>query len=426
MSDTKNDIAWGQLFDKYNIVDNVDENGFFEITSTEIKEFREARLATKFDHRNNLPTLFKKHKLNILPITRGSYVISRFNAYKEFEELNREITKVSFPDYIESIDHENITSEATALNCAYASGIIKDFIEDDGIVPAVSGRMSSLEFDFNIDMYRSTEQLAVTVRNSQIEIDGGYEGHNSLTLIEAKNSLSEDFLVRQLYYPYRLWQSKVYKDVKPVFMTYSNDIFSFYEYEFQDPMNYNSLLLVKQKNYIIEQEEITLDDIVEIMNTTQIVAEPMDIPSPQADSFPRIINLCEKLLAEERTKEFIYTNYDFDPRQSDYYTNAGRYLGLIEKRSQNRKPIYSISDLGRRILAQKYRARQLSFVRLILQHKGFNDALRLWLENGEMPSKLEITEIMNRANMNVEGPRTFKRRASTITGWINWILSLTN
>ncbi len=35
--------------------------------------------------------------------------------------------------------------------------------------------------------------LKFDVKNSQIEIDGGYEGLESLSLIEAKNSLSKDF-----------------------------------------------------------------------------------------------------------------------------------------------------------------------------------------------------------------------------------------
>lgn len=176
MSDTKNDKAWKDLFDKYNIIDNIEKEGAFEITSEQINEFREARLMTKFDHKNHLPKLFNKNKLSILPITRGSYVISKFDAYKDFEELNTEITRVHFPEYIECIDYENITSEATALNCAYASLIISDFMDEGGVIPAVSGRMSSLSFEFTIKKIKSNESIPIKVTNSQIEIDGGFEG----------------------------------------------------------------------------------------------------------------------------------------------------------------------------------------------------------------------------------------------------------
>ena len=53
--------------------------------------------------------------------------------------------------------------------------------------------MSSDRFDFNIYNKVSSQMQNIAVVNSQIEIDGGYEGFDSLTLIEAKNSLSTDF-----------------------------------------------------------------------------------------------------------------------------------------------------------------------------------------------------------------------------------------
>ncbi|MCT4688092.1 type II restriction enzyme [Vallitalea sp.] len=46
---TKNDKAWELLFQKYNIVNSVDKNGYVNIKSEQINEFREARLMTKFD-----------------------------------------------------------------------------------------------------------------------------------------------------------------------------------------------------------------------------------------------------------------------------------------------------------------------------------------------------------------------------------------
>lgn len=233
MSKSKNDIAWEFLFNKYNIISEVERSGKFEITSKQINEVREARLMTKFDHKVNLPKVFADNKLSILPITRGSYIISKFEAYSSFENINPEVVRVQFPEYITSIDYENISSEAMAINCAYVSGIIHDFVDDDEIVPTVSGRMSSDLFSFKIKDINSDE-MEVEVENSQIEIDGGYEGVKTLSLIEAKNSLSDDFIIRQLYYPYRLWSNKIDKKVKPIFMVYSNGIYNLYEYEFKD------------------------------------------------------------------------------------------------------------------------------------------------------------------------------------------------
>lgn len=424
MSDTKNEAAWKWLFEKHKILEKIEKHGMFEITSTEINEFREARLMTKFDHRKNLPDIFKKNNLSILPVTRGSYLIAQFDAYQDFEEKETEIIKVSFPSYIESIDYENITSEAMALSCAYVSGIIADFVEDEEVVPTVAGRMSSEAFDFYINTYAGSA-FQVNVINSQIEIDGGFEGLETLSLIEAKNSLSDDFIIRQLYYPYRLWNDRVGKKVKTIFMTYSNGIFTFYEYEFQEPENYNSLTLIKQKRYSIEETEINLEDILDVLDRAAIVKEP-EVPFPQADSFKRVVNLCELLNESELTRDEITANYDFDPRQTNYYTDAGRYLGLIDKRREGREIIFSLTDEGRRLLWLKYKPRQLKLVELILSHKAFNETFKLCIERGEMPSKDEIVEIMKRSNLyRVESENTFYRRAQTVAGWINWILELT-
>ena len=81
-----NDQAWERLFEKYRILEEVDRSGRFMISASQIKEFREPRLMTKFDHKVNLPALFRDNRLSILPVTRGDYLISSFSAYQDFEE----------------------------------------------------------------------------------------------------------------------------------------------------------------------------------------------------------------------------------------------------------------------------------------------------------------------------------------------------
>lgn len=424
MSDTKNDVAWEQLFEQLDIVNQISKEGSFEITAKDINKVREARLMTKFDHKTNLPKIFLDNKLSILPITRGSYVISQFEAYKNFEDINGEINRVNFPEHIVSIDYDNITSEATAINFAYVSGILRDFTEDEALVPTVSGRMSSKIFDFNIQNRVTNNKMPITVINSQIEIDGGYEGIQSLALIEAKNSISSDFLVRQLYYPYRLWSSNIHKQVKPIFLVYSNGIYNLYEYKFEDDNNYNSLYLVKQKNYSIEAGDITLDDIINVYKDIEVIPEP-EIPFPQANSFKRIINLCELLYQNNMTKDDITMNYDFDPRQTNYYTDAARYLGVVNKKREKGNIEFFLNDEGQAIFKLRYKARQLKFVEMILKHKPFYDAFTKCLNSGEIPSKNEVVRIMESTSVyGISSENTYGRRASSITGWLNWILDL--
>ena len=63
-----NDIAWEQLFKKYDILKHIERTGQFQISSKQIKEVREPRLMSKFDHTINLPQIFSDNKLSILPV----------------------------------------------------------------------------------------------------------------------------------------------------------------------------------------------------------------------------------------------------------------------------------------------------------------------------------------------------------------------
>lgn len=377
---------------------------------------------TKFDHKINLPKIFADNNLAILPITRGDYVISSFSAYKEFEPPIPNNEEKFIPSYIQSLMPQFLVSEAIALNCANACGILSDFLEDEPLCATVSGRMSSGNFDFFIDT--SLGPKKVSVENSQIEIDAAYEGVNCLALFEAKRDLADDFLVRQLYYPFRVWSSRITKTVKPVFLVFSNGVFNLYQYQFEDPENYNSLHLVRQKNYIISTE-INIADIETLLHDTSIVQEP-SISFPQADRMSRIINLIELLNDNSMTKQEITTEYAFDERQTNYYTDAGIYLGFIEK-THNKKGniLFKLSPSGQALMEYSYKERQIAIAKEILKHKPFNETLKLHLQHGFMPDKQKIIQIMKNSNLyRVDSASTYSRRASTVTGWVNWILSI--
>lgn len=418
-----NDTAWETLFAHYNILEEIAKNGIFRISAAQIKEEREPRLMTKFDHRVNLPSIFKNNNLAILPVTRGDYVISEFAAYHDFEKCAVEYQRVHLPASIQSLLPQYIVSEAIALNCANACGILDDFLEDENLIPTVNGRMSSGKFHFNIST--NGNQQTIDVYNSQIEIDAAYEGANCLALFEAKRDISKDFLVRQLYYPFRAWCDRVTKKIKPVFLVFSNGVFYLYQYEFTDLQNYNSLLLVKQKNYILSPE-ITLSDIQDIVQNVPICSEK-EVAFPQADSMKRIINLMEMLSEKDMTKQDITNRYIFKERQTNYYTTAGHYLGFIEKgkRCSDGSVYFSLSNAGRRIMKMPYRKRQIAIATAILRHRTFNETLKIYLQCGEMPNKNLIMQIMQHFGIyNVDSPKTLKRRASTIRSWIKWVLGL--
>lgn len=421
---TQNDVAWEQLFLKHDILNQIDMHGQFIISASQIKEYREPRLMAKFDHNINLPHIFSDNNLAILPISRGDYAISNFQAYQPFETLDETVTRAALPSHIQSLDPNNVPSEAMAINCALASGMLEDFLGEETLYPTVSGRMGSGQFEFGIRNIKSGLISSVKVNNSQIEIDAALEGMETLALLEAKRDLSEDFLVRQLYYPFRVWQSRVSKKVRPIFLVYSNGIYSLYEYEFQTPHVYNSLVLVKQKNYSIEDTNIETSDLMGIATHISTFAAEPRISFPQADDFQRVINICELLESQDLSRDDVTEEYAFDIRQTNYYTDAARYLGLVNKKREGIRPIYSLSDFGRRIMKLNYKQRQLALCKCILEHEVFYEIFLLY-QSGSVPDRNKIVRIMKRSELyRIESESTYVRRASTISGWINWMLDL--
>lgn len=425
----KVDIVWEALFEKYNILEKIDEHGTFEVSAKQIREFGVPRLVVKFDHHSQLPDIFSENEITILPNTRGTYILGRFEVYKNVKyEKDIVPKKMSFPPFIHSIDANEISSESGALHAAYVSGMIDDFIGEKTI-PTVSGRMSSRQFNFFI-RNNDEKYIEFELNNSQVEIDAGYESKNSLVLCEAKNHRIDDFHIRQMYYPYRLFKEKnIGKEIRNIFFTYSNDIFSFFEYDFEDLTKYNSLTLQRQSHYMLAADSISKDDIYYLLKNVKLVYEPKEIPFPQADTFNRIIDLCTLLLDGDLTIDEITTNYDFNKRQSDYYQNGAQYLNLIEKYQSESEIFFTLTDEGREIMTCDTRNKFLLIADKILSHKPFRDALKLHFQKTPRNfdkislTKKEIVTIMKSAGLTYSDV-TLGRRASSIRGWINWILNI--
>jgi hypothetical protein len=420
MSDSKNLVAWKKLFDSLNIIETIHKNGLYEITATTINSEREARLMTKFDNYNQLPEIFSDNKLGILPTSRGSYIIGQFDMFHKFETDPVPTEHLHFHNTFETLNFDSITSEPMALSCAFNSKILDDFFEDN-VSPTVSGRMGTDEFDFSINGFGHNIQ----VDRAQIEIDGGYEGE-AFNIVEAKNFLSDDFVIRQLYYPFRKWEGLINKKIRTHYLTYSNGIFELREYQFTNREIYNSLSLVKAKRYAIYSITFNLEVLQKLLDTTSITNEPTDAPFPQADSVSKIFNLLELLNGandNELSKEDITLNFGFDGRQTDYYLNACKYLGLAKTITKNGKSFGTLTEDGLKLFSKNIDGRRTEFIQKIISKSVFNKTLKASLSKADIPSKDEIVEIMKQSNLNnVTAETTFYRRASTIAHWVGWII----
>jgi hypothetical protein len=420
----KIDKYWIEIFNNMNVVKEVESTGKCIISADEIKKVYEPRLMTKFDYKDSLPSIFVENSLTILPITRGSYVIGKYKAYEDFETVKTNVKKIDFPEWIEGIDYKNLYSEASVINCAYASKIFSDILGETEMYPTLNGRMGSGDFSFYINDVNN-KSCKVSVSKAQCEIDGAFESRNNILLLEAKNNIFEDFIVRQLYYPYRVIQNRVSKKVIPAFLTYSNNIFSFYIYEFSDINHYNSLKLREVKRYMIDDFNITVEDVKDILYNIKIVDESMDIPFPQADTFENIISLINKMYDDPdfNMKDQVTIEFGFDKRQADYYTNAVAYLGLVDRQRGKGKVI--LSELGKKIIEMRSSEKYLTLFKLILSHKVFNESMRVFLKKLDLPSRAEIVQIMKSCNLNhVNTEDMYKRRSQTIKKWINWIMEI--
>ncbi|MFW6026343.1 MAG: type II restriction enzyme [Candidatus Woesearchaeota archaeon] len=434
----KVDKGWELIFEDRSVLDEINKKGFYTITSEEINSYNvsDARLMTKFDSESSLPYIFQKEKLNILPVKRGTYVIGQFKAYQPLK-LNKDKNypkKVEFPYWIQTIKPENLSSEAKVINCAYVAGMLNEILGEERLKPTVDGRMSTLTWDFKIDHVLTEEKIKLRNDRSQCQIDGGYEGLNQFSIIEAKNSVSDTFIVRQLYYPFRLWHEKLdgAKNINPVFLVFSNDIFHFLVYSFKDYKDYSSIELIRQNSFVIKEEPIKLIDIEELMEEVKFIEKEPQIPFPQADTFERVVEIAEILFRFDKplTLEDISLEYDFAYRQAQYYSRACMYLNI----AKDIRGAIELTGEGKQILALKKKPKYLSLAEKILQHKVFFKTLKTYLKTGEPPSKKYIfnnimkkhKKILYKRGTGYLSDNTLYRRSSTVKQWIEWIVDLPN
>lgn len=413
----KNEQAWRILFARLHILEQLEKANYISITSQEINTVREARLMTKFDHSYQLPAIFREHGLGILPTGRGRYLIGRFSIFHAVEPTPPDRIHVR-PYYLfESISPTQINSETAAIHYAHLTGILSDFTGDATLFPTLSGRMGTERFSFQIAVGKQYS-IPIEVENAQIEIDAGYESETALYLIEAKNHLADDFIIRQLYYPYRLWRERIRKPIRLLYLNYTDGNFYLREYDFRDPEYYNSLRLLQSKCYVLDDEHFDATALRKLLATTRVQPES-SLPFPQADRLERVINLCEILLQEgELTKADIVEHYGFVPRQADYYTTAGRYLGLIAESGAGIR----LSDAGARIFSLELYARRIAIIECIASHAVFRQTLLLALESAECIPQREKVQAFLEVQTPGLSSTTYYRRTSTVLAWVQWVL----
>lgn len=409
-----NDDGWQRIFDA-GYAQEIAENGYFTITARELERIsgRQPRLMAKHDFSAARPAPFRQHGANILPLSRSEYLVGRFDVFQKFpQDIPGPVRTVPVPMGIESLDFDNLSSEALALSAASLAGIFEDFLRCGSLRATVAGRMSSGTFPLSMAGWSGE------VDRAQIEIDGGFESTEHVVLVEAKNRLIEDFNVRQVYFPYRRFQAQLRKPVVPLYMVYSNGIFHLYRYDFTDPADPQSITLVDAARYALGPTRLDLHSLADAVRTTALAAAP-SVPFPQADSFARVIDLVEKL-ERPLCKDDITELYGFTPRQTDYYANAAAYVGLAQRSGS----YWTRTEWGDAVMGiAKRDDRNLALVETLARDGVFKRVLAEALATGAVPARPRIVGIMQDEGLAL-GASTLGRRAATVESWTRWVLDL--
>lgn len=430
---TENDKAWSKAFDAFDVVNTVQKHGFIDLTANELRQFREPRHMGKIDHKENLPQVFKDADLTILTLSNSSYRVGAFNIFQTLPKWQMpadDFTTLTFPPDLQTLDFENLTGEPGVINTAYATNMLHEFCGEE-LLLTVAGRMRTGEFNFFVETYTGQKQ-DVSVSKAQMEIDAGYEGHEKFFVFEVKNHASQNFNFRQLYYPYRAWSQRITKPVVPIFLTFSNDVFDLYEFALDDPQNFSSGRLNKHRRYMLTHSGVKEVELVERAkqgksDANKLQVKETDAPFPQADSLERVMDLVTILIDKPQDVSDLATHFGFDPRQSDYYYNAAKLLGLATsiKDPVTNTEMRQATEKAIDIFSKPYREKYLAIAGEVLRIESIADVFLLWVQRGSKPELEEVVEIVgNSDDARHYSPSTIRRRSQTIRAWVTWVHEL--
>jgi len=257
MVERRVDKPWQKIYDDLNLKNHNFKKEPFKITAKQIKtccqDFKETgekevRILCKHDTREKRPKVFIENNLFMLAIKNGEYVILKGEGYVDIPEIKTE-EKIYNSSLRFKLDTSTVgDSEMQHLDYAYATSLIRTLMNDESLVLTTRGRKyTKIEFSFNFNSQK------IDVKSVQTEVDAGYEGKNQVVLIEAKNSKVKNTIIRQLYYPYRMWQNYTKKKIITLFFEKTaENTYSIWQFGFRNTKDYNSIYLIKSGKYRIK------------------------------------------------------------------------------------------------------------------------------------------------------------------------------
>lgn len=360
---------------------------------------REPRLMMKFDHSSQLPPALKESGRFILPLKNGLYALLKGQGYHRPESCG---APLDFPRQtrFELRTTDAGISEMQHLDLAFNIGLLGHFLGEPVLYPTIRGRKRSPKFEFIVGPHR------LEVEGVQVEIDGGFEGRNTVTLVEAKIGESEDFHLRQLYYPLRFWSTLTKKRVRLVFFTYEpeTELYRFREYGFDPEEVYQAPLLLKAACYRIVEAAQRDFTALTVSN---------EFPFPQADRLDKVALIpflvSEGIVDPQQLAEAL----EFTPRQGRYYLDACKSLGLLDHQG-------ALTALGSDYLTCPPEIRYRQLCKAVMALPVMQEILStLMLAPDSTMKKHEVQAVVQRATGLA--PSTAARRTQTVWSWLGWL-----
>ena len=436
--------TWEEIFDSTPLLEEIRQRGWVRLHTQELREryHAEPRLLKKVDEYESLPEVFREHGIVPLSLTNQEYVLLQIG----------EKGKPLFPDLPppKGLPHwqdtqalerfltlpwaTGFTNESQALDAAYLSGILFDFVGEEELYLTIRGRM---RFRHEIPLrFRTKEGIKeffedggnpLAASGFQLEIDAGYESPHFVYLIEAKKRVQSTFNLRQVVFPYHLWQHLLRgeKAIRSLFLVYTNPYYFLYEIKITDPFVLNAIEVTRSAWYALGVPPLTLAEIQRLIATSRPVAIP-DIPFPQADNLLRIYNLLESLVQRESlTAEEVATEEEFDIRQGHYYLSAAEWLGWLKRIGRGQR---ALTRLGHRIAKGNTVQRTRLTIKSLAQRPVFHEALKWWVKYQDLPPKAQIVHWINQASeqgtIRPLSGSTPGRRAQTVLAWLRLLYPL--
>ena len=375
------------------------------VTATEIKDITgvEPRIMGKMDTTLDVPPIMRDNGYFILPIRNGEYVLIKGNGYHEMEaapKVEEFESRIKFP----LVTAGRGMGEMQYLDYCFNTGVLEAVLGEEPFYTTIRGRERSGSFGFKVG------QKNLKIDGVQIEVDLGIESKQSIALVEAKIGEPGDFIIRQLFYPYkRFLELGSSKSIKPVFFTYDplQTSYNLWVYSFKDPNDYNSIELITRKSFLITSPAAL--KAAELKR-----AEKVDeVVPPQADDVEKIIGLTIGAAEGIDTAEKMAQHFQFDKRQSAYYQQASESLGLVFSDGK-----YHLTEVGREFVSKNRAGRIEMLTELMMDFSLIRIAHDLLVTKGVL-TREELEKVVER-NSTITGS-TIKRRAQTLQSWLGWI-----